>query len=70
MKNELIRITLGAAKERHEAWKTGHAGFPTSPRSRWQSDFYLMFKNNDLGTGACIHSYTISCIMPTQSVVI
>jgi hypothetical protein len=81
MKNVLIRITLGAAKERHEAWKTGHAGFPTSPRSRWQSefylikiawqsDFYLMFKINDLGTVACIHSYTISSIMQTQSGII
>ncbi len=70
MKNELIRITLWAGRERHEAWKTGHAGFPTSPRSRWQSDFYLTFKINELGTGACLHLYTVSCIMPTLSVVI
>ncbi len=70
MKNELKGITLGAAKERHEAWKTAHAGFLTSPRSRWQSDFDLMFKINDLGTGACIYSYTISSIMKTQSGII
>ena len=70
MKNELIRISLGAANERHEAQKTGHAGFPTSPRSCWQRDFYLMFKINDLGTGACIHSYTISSIMQPQSGII
>jgi hypothetical protein len=67
MKNELIRITVRAGKERHEAWKTGHAGFPTSPRSRWQS---VKFKINDFGTGACLYSYTISSIMPTQSGVI
>jgi hypothetical protein len=72
MKNELIQITLGAAKERHEAGKTGHAGFPTlaSLRSCWQSNFYLMFKINDLGTVACIHSYTISSLMQTQSGII
>ena len=70
MKNELIRISLGAAKERLEARKTGHAGFLTSRLSCWQSDFNLMFKINDLGTVACIHSYTISSIMPTQSGVI
>ncbi len=67
MKNELIRLTLGAAKERHEALKTGHAGFPTSLGSRWQS---VKFKINDLETGACLYSYTISSIMPTQSGVI
>ncbi len=70
MKNELIRVTLGAAKERHEAWKTGHTGLPTSPRLRWQSDFDLKFKINDLGTGASLYSYTISSILPTQSGVI
>jgi hypothetical protein len=70
MKNELIRISLGAAKERLEARKTAHAGFLTSRLSCWQSDFYLMFKINDLGTVACIHSYTISSKMQTQSGII
>jgi hypothetical protein len=70
MKKEFIGTTLGAAKERHEAWKTAHAGFLTLPRSRWHSDFDLIIKINDLGTGACIHSYTISSKMPTQSGVI
>jgi hypothetical protein len=55
MKNELIRISLGAANERHEARKTAHAGFLTSPRSCWLRDFYLMFKINDLGTGTFVY---------------
>jgi hypothetical protein len=38
--------------------------------SRWPSDFYFMFKINDLGAGACIHSYTISSVMETQSGII
>jgi hypothetical protein len=69
MKNELIRIALGAAKERHETRKTAHAGFLTLRRSRWQSDFYLKFKINALGTGACLHSYTFSSILTTCGVI-
>jgi hypothetical protein len=52
MQNELMPITLSVVKSRHQTWKTAHAGLLTSPLSRWQSIFYLMFKINDLGIGA------------------